>query len=143
MFKQYSRSTTTHYKCGKCGKKNEDARSQVSVYRLPQVLVIQLHRFYLDDAVSLEQRASTVSKVSLQSNFQNCMQSTLLLSQHLHDAVHETSGCLLLLSKHLGPLRTMITQLHESSFAEQNLNGCYTAHMCLLKCYKACTVTSV
>ena len=64
LLKDFSCPTKTEYKC-ECGKESEDACSQITVQRLPEVLVLQLHRFHVDEAVAPEQRAATGTKVSL------------------------------------------------------------------------------
>ena len=63
----FSRPTQIEYKCGnlKCGKEREDAACQTSVQRLPEVLVLHLPRFQVDEAVPRELRAAAAIKVSL------------------------------------------------------------------------------
>lgn len=71
MFKEFTRPTKTGYSCGKCGKKTEYASNQTSVQRLPEVLMLQLHRFCIDEAVGPAQQASSATKVCLLGDANN------------------------------------------------------------------------
>ena len=62
LCEKYSRTEQTD-ECGWCAAK-EGANHQQTVCRWPQILILQLARFSVDESLPLKQRAASSQKVS-------------------------------------------------------------------------------